>query len=232
LPVIDEAFYADPNTTGMDLVSPLGATAEEATTAEPARVLSDSEIKEMNRIARDQVKATLTTEELLGIKVYKGNDYDRINRYLREGDMSFGRPVATDPVRLKEKLNEIKPVIDGANAAINKAPGLTAPVIVYRGVQADFGDALWKSGVGSEYLDKGFTSTSFDRKITGDFGATRLDITLPVGTKGLALDGIIPRGEAEFLLATGTKFRITGYDANPKDARSQYNRVIKVEVIP
>ena len=241
LPVIDEAFYAEPSATdGLDLLPQDSAdvpreedmTSWQAGTEKPARVLSDSEIKDMNRIARDEVKARLTKEELAAIKVYKGNDYDVINRYLREGDMSFGRPVATNPERLQARLAEVTPAIDGTKAAIEKAPGLTQPLIVYRGVQSDFAAELWKNGIGSEYQDKGFVSTSFDLEITKDFGSTRLEITLPAGTKGLALDGIIPRGEAEFLLQSGTKFRITGKDANPENARSQYERVIKVEVIP
>jgi hypothetical protein len=226
LPVIDEAFDAEPNTSGVDDIMPREQAAPEA------KPVNQSGINFLERITKDNLAKNLTPEELAALKVYKGNDYDVINRYLREGNMSFGRPVATNPERLQARLAEVEPVIANAKAAINRAPGLAEPIIVYRGVQMDFGNELWKKGVGSEYEDKGFVSTSFKAGITRDFGSTRLEITLPAGTKGIALDGLIGRGESEFLLQSGTKFRITGKIANPKDAISQYDRVIKVEVIP
>jgi hypothetical protein len=196
----------------------------------PAKPVTREEAEKMQREARDKVKATLTAEELAALKVYKGNNYDVINRYLREGEISFGRGLK--PERLQARLAEVNPVVTNARAAIEKSPGITQPIIVYRGVQRDFGNELWKYGVGSEYEDKGFVSTSFSAGITRDFGSTRLEITLPAGTKGLAIDGLIPRGESEFLLQSGTKFRVIEKVANPKDAISQYDRVIKVEVIP
>jgi SPP1 gp7 family putative phage head morphogenesis protein len=228
LPVINEEFDAEPNTSGVDDVMPREQAAPASNT--PAKPVTREEAEKMQREARDKVKATLTAEELAALKVYKGNNYDVINRYLREGEISFGRGLK--PERLQARLAEVNPVVTNARAAIEKSPGITQPIIVYRGVQRDFGNELWKYGVGSEYEDKGFVSTSFSAGITRDFGSTRLEITLPAGTKGLAIDGLIPRGESEFLLQSGTKFRVIEKVANPKDAISQYDRVIKVEVIP
>lgn len=178
-----------------------------------------------------ELRRDLTNKELDALAAYKGNDYDVINRYLRMGDDALKLP-RLDPIE-DAKIRAIwESRIDEIKAAIKKAPELEQPIIVYRGVNRDFGDELWSSSVGDEYQDKGFVSTSFREGITRTFGFTRLEITLPAGTKGIAIGGLVNRGESEYLLTAGTKFRIIGKEANPRNAASQYERVIKVEVIP
>jgi SPP1 gp7 family putative phage head morphogenesis protein len=236
LPVIDDAFYAEPSPTdglnllpSVDLVVPEAQIAPIVPTTIPAKRLSDAEYRALTNTQAAAIKPTLKSNEKYAVNAYKGEDFFIINRYLRVGNIAFGRGIK--PERLLQRQKETNELINNLKPVINRTAPLTEPIIVYRGVQSDYGRELWDAGIGSEYRDKGFVSTSFESTKTYSFGSTRLEITVPAGGQGLAIDGLYQRQESEFLLQAGTNFRITGYDANPKDANSIYDRVIKVEVI-
>lgn len=227
LPVIDDEYFAEPNASGVNDIMP----AEEAAPAaqQEAKVLSDSEYRTLTNTQAAAIKPTLTEAERTAVHAYKGEDYFIINRYLREGNIAFGRGVRLE--RQEQRIAELKPLIENLKPVIDRTKPLTEPIIVFRGVNTQYGNELWGAGVGSEYQDKGFVSTTFEHSKSYSFGSTRLEITVPAGGKGLAIDGLYQRQESEFLLQAGTKFRITGYDENPANANSIYDRVIKVEVI-
>jgi len=227
LPVIDEAFYADPNTTGMDLVSPLGATAE-ATAEEIARMTPDEVMgyqREMgfssNTVPERQAKAVLE---------YRGATYDPINAYLRTGgEFVGGVPLPT----LKKYIGEI-------TTAIDAAPRLPAPITTYRGVSGAYAETIGAYKPGTIYTDKGFTSTSlnggqasFFADLRNNQQFLRIEIDVPAGTKGLDMTGFFSErnpktgkiknpGEQEWLLPRDSKFEVVSNDG----------KTMKVRLIP
>ena len=132
---------------------------------------------------------------------YTGDGYSNINSYLRGYDN--GNKYSIDYIKAQIKS------IDKAIASYE----LAAPIITYRSINSDaFCEYLdnIEASIGIEYSDKAFMSTS----PTLDSPALNKDllmtIKLPSG-KGIGayIDGYNGLGEKEFLLARGSKFRIT-----------------------
>lgn len=243
LPVIDEAFYAEPSATdGLDLLPQDSADAprEEEMTEwqageeKPEEILRLNRwgVKEFGQMQEKQVGPLLTEREAESLAAYKGSQYEKINDYLRFGESSL-RLSGLDPVedsRIKTLWAE---KIQGIDSAIQKANPLTEPIMTYRGVtQGDFAKELTKSSPGDVFADKGFTSTSFDKNVAEQFGVVQLEIINPVGTRGLALDSLVETGlghEAEFLLPKNTKYQVVKNE-KPNESNNQ-KHTITVRII-
>ena len=152
----------------------------------------------------------LTTHQRYVMNDYTSDGYSNINSYLRGYDN--GNKYSIDFVK-----SEI--------AALDKAIAdfeLREPIITYRCINSD---AFWEhlddisKLIGTEYSDPAFMSTS----PTLDSPALNKDMTmvikLPKG-KGIGayIDQFNGLGEKEFLLARGSKFKITNaYKKNKKN---------------
>jgi SPP1 gp7 family putative phage head morphogenesis protein len=224
LPVIDEAFYAELNTSGVDNIMP----AEEAAPEQQKQMTLD----EVLGYQREQgfSKESVTPSQEKAIAAYRGADYSAINEYLRTGQKYHGgMPFGT----LEKYIPEI-------TKAINAAPVLPAPITTYRGVSGSYAETIGKYKPGTIYKDKGFTSTALISETAGYFAELRnnqqflrIEIDIPAGTKGLDMTGFIRardpktgvidnKGEAEWLLPKGSKFEVTANDG----------KTMKVRLIP
>ena len=224
LPVIDDAYYAEPNASGVDDIMP----AEEAAPEEQKQMTPD----EVLGYQREQgfSKESVTPLQEKAIAAYRGADYSAINEYLRTGQKYHGgMPFGT----LEKYIPEI-------TKTINAAPVLPAPITTYRGVSGSYAETIGKYKPGTIYKDKGFTSTALISETAGYFAELRnnqqflrIEIDIPAGTKGLDMTGFIrarnpetgvidKKGEAEWLLPKGSKFEVTANDG----------KTMKVRLIP
>ena len=148
----------------------------------------------------------LTSHQRYVLNDYTSDGYSNINSYLRGYDN--GEKYSIDYVK-------------GEIAALDKAIAdfeLREPIITYRSINSD---AFWRnlnditSLIGTEYSDPAFMSTS----PTKDSGALNKDllmtIKLPKG-KGIGayIDQYNGLKEKEFLLARGSRFKITNAHAS------------------
>ena len=146
---------------------------------------------------------------------YSGGEYAWINAYLRGRTMPYG----TD----EERLAEVKAAVAAMRRGFAAAPALAHPIEVWRGlgdVDALFGPV--GSRVGWTFRDKAFTSTSTSQARAAHFGRTQVRITVPAGTRVIALG----REEMEVLLRAGSRFRVVS------DQMVGDNRRIDLELRP
>ena len=146
---------------------------------------------------------------------YSGGEYAWINAYLRGRTMPYG----TD----EERLAEVKAAVAAMRRGFAAAPALAHPIEVWRGlgdVDALFGPV--GSRVGRTFRDKAFTSTSTSQARAAHFGRTQVRITVPAGTRVIALG----REEMEVLLRAGSRFRVVS------DQMVGDNRRIDLELRP
>jgi len=237
LPVINEEFYAEP-TGGMDLLPPPEGAAEEAAPQPTtARRLTN---KELAALGKEQAIALgeLTRDDSTALHTYKGIDYMRLNKFLRENpDWRPGDPflIGDDggpfiKGKREQDLRTIKRVQD----VIEATEPITESFMTYRGVTGSFADRLWEAEPGSVYQDPAFVSTTTSKATAEEFGGrTQIHIINPVGTRGLAIDEVIDvRGnlrEHEWLLPAGTKFEIVSQTEGTQG--SNWVRVITVRVV-
>ena len=108
---------------------------------------------------------------------------------------------------------------EGLDAALEKAPTLERPVVVYRGrlpdavleaFEADEEETL----VDQVFGDLAYTSTSLCSGIAREYGGSSRfpdsvgKITLPRGTKSGYVDAVLDKGQFELLLPREAKVRI------------------------
>jgi len=90
--------------------------------------------------------------------------------------------------------------------------------VLYRGVNQAVADQLIQGGVGSQFSDHGYWSTSTDPKVAEKFvsythenvGGAVIEIHAPPGTNGLVIGGY----EREILLSRDSRFEITRIDGS------------------
>lgn len=133
-----------------------------------------------------------------GINHYTKHHYEQMNAYLRG---------LSDTVSASDSH-----AIESATAALEKS---RAPenIVAFRGMRP-FGifNDLHSLKIGTVYQDKGFTSTSIDK--SKSFSGIKVKIHIPKGSKGAYVDSISAfRGEKEFLIPPGAKFRVKSVDA-------------------
>lgn len=141
-----------------------------------------------------------TTDQQAAAYTYSTSAYEDINGHLRG---LLDTPLTGGP------LDTVKNVISHLDSALAATP-IDAPVITYRySSSEDVFDALQPGDV---FQDKGFTSTTIDKKVTNLMPIT-FTITSPAGTKL----GAIPSAyelEKEMLLARGTSFQVDSRDVD------------------
>ena len=223
-PPFDDGVYAEPKASGVDDIMPAGEAAPVAQ--------ATMTVDEVLGYQREQGFSKLTVPEIQdeAVRAYRGADYSPINEYLRNGQKLNGSvPFST----LEKYIPEI-------TKTINAAPVLPGPIRTYRGVSGGYAETLGKYKPGTIYTDRGFTSTALTEDTAGYFAELRnnqqflrIEIEIPAGTKGLDMTGFIRardpktgvinnKGEAEWLLPTGSKFEVLSNDG----------KTMKVRLIP
>jgi SPP1 gp7 family putative phage head morphogenesis protein len=166
-------------------------------------------------------RGSLTGDQRKAVRAYTDSGYSqRMNDRLRGVE-----PSAAD----RRKLATTDKHVENMRAAFD-APGAELPehVTLHRGMQGPIAEALIKAhrrggllapeggGIGARFTDKGFVSTSTNRKIAQLGSADRnkrvtLEIDAPKGTKGIA-PGSLSRFdvENEVILPPGTTFEVVG----------------------
>ena len=170
------------------------------------------------------LKETLSSQRIKGfteaaypefsgaISTYESSWGDNLNEALRDPQISE---------------DGYKSTIDSLDKAMSIAPPLSEELIVYRGVKGEGLNFFTSKQVGDVYEDKGYTSTSIDAGVAGNFAqkfgyadpkndGLVFRMRIPAGSKGIfpsgyheSLYGIIPdTSEAEFLMPRGSKFKI------------------------
>ncbi len=150
----------------------------------------------------------LSSEEHSALDEYKREGFRSLNRGLRDhdGDLSMLPP-------------EDRRRAEGLDAALEKAPPLERPVVVYRGRLPDAVLEAFEAGeeetlVDQVFGDPAYTSTSLYRVIAREYGGSSRfpdsvgKITLPRGTKAGCVDAVLDKGQAELLLPRDARVRI------------------------
>ncbi len=150
----------------------------------------------------------LSPEEYMALDEYKREGFRILNRGLRDhdGDLSM--------LPEQERLRA-----EGIDAALEKAPALDRPLVVYRGRLPDAVLEAFEAGeeetlLEQDFGDPAYTSTSLSRAVAGGYGGSSRfpeslgRITLPRGTKAGLVDAVLDKGQSELLLPRGTRVRI------------------------
>ena len=142
---------------------------------------------------------------------YKGGGYREINGYLRTGSTKSSTSPASE---LQKKVAALDGLMSGSN--------LAEDAVLYRGFKPPQGFDF--DGMRDfVFEDKGFVSTSVDKRIAGgDFASGRGGVLFKIRARkdtkaiavesrlGLGADGYGEGSETEVLLPRGTVFRFTG----------------------
>jgi hypothetical protein len=188
---------------------------EPATVAQ-SKPLHEHEIQSfMDRNGAPEWLAGLTPEESAAVTRASGNSFGA-NKALRGDENSEGYTPAID----SDMIDRLKPL----DAAIAKSPPLKEPVTVYRGL--DMGpEQLQKFLEGTKSgsaHDRGYSSTSFSGKYIDKWNGgprlVKLEIRLPVGTKGAFVEPLAAKGlahEREYLLPRDANFKVASVKQMP-----------------
>lgn len=132
-------------------------------------------------------KTKLTDDDIAVLGEYRGTVYKEINGALRSG---------------KPGSKGISAIVADLDSAFSRAGRTTEDVVVYRGTEKK---------MSKSFLDKGFTSTTYEHASAADFGEV-ISIRIPKGTRVLKLSGSSneghPGGESEILLPRNSTFTI------------------------
>jgi hypothetical protein len=150
----------------------------------------------------------LSPEEYSALEEYKKEGFRSLNRFLRghDGDLSMLPP--------RDRLRA-----EGLDAALQKAPTLERPVVVYRGRLPDavleaFEEGEEETLLGQVFGDIAYTSTSLSSGIAWEYGGSSRfpesvgKITLPRGTRAGYVDAVLDKGQGELLLPREARVRI------------------------
>jgi len=146
----------------------------------------------------------LSSAESYAVRGYSTNASYKLNAALRAGD-------ATDEQRAFQAF---------LNSGVRKLDATKGTY--YRGLQGDFAEQIAGKKVGSSFVDEGFSSFSSNRKSAETFGKTivKFEGSLPNTGKFSAIPG-----EEEFLMPSGTQFKVLSSTTTPEG-----NRVVTVGV--
>lgn len=150
----------------------------------------------------------LSPEERSALDEYKREGFRSLNRGLRDHDGDLSMLPPGDRCRA-----------EGLDAALEKAPTLERPVVVYRGRLPDAVLEAFEAGeeetlVDQVFGDLAYTSTSLCSGIAREYGGSSRfpdsvgEITLPRGTKAGSVDAVFDKGQCELLLPREAKVRI------------------------
>ena len=152
--------------------------------------------------------AGLSPKEYSALQEYKREGFRSLNRGLRVHDGDLSMLAAEDRLRA-----------EGLDVALQKAPTLDRPVVVYRGRLPDGVLEAFEEGEedtlqGQVFGDPAYTSTSLGSAIAREYGGSSRfpnsvgKITLPRGTKAGYVDAVLDKGQGEMLLPRETRVRI------------------------
>ena len=150
----------------------------------------------------------LSPEEHSALDEYKKEGFRSLNRGLRDHDGDLSVLPAEERRRA-----------EGLDAALQKAPPLERPVVVYRGRLPDAVLEAFEAGEEETLLDQVFadpayTSTSLCSGVAREYGGSSRfpdsvgKITLPRGTKAGYVDAVSDKGQSELLLPRDARVRI------------------------
>jgi hypothetical protein len=150
----------------------------------------------------------LSPEEYSALEEYKKEGFRSLNRFLRDHDGDLSMLPTEDRLRA-----------EGLDAALQRAPILKRPVVVYRGRLPDAVLEAFEEGEEETLLDQVFgdiayTSTSLRRGIAREYGGSSRfpesvgKITLPQGTRAGYVDAVLDKGQYELLLPRDARVRI------------------------
>ena len=179
------------------------------------------------KVEGDAWHAELGTNERNALGVYVGTGYVDINNTLRRGESHTLTPTSAGGLT-KEQVGFN---IERLDAALSKA-SLKEATVVYRALEPKLTEHLLGVNEGSEFVDKGFISTSLSSDIAhAGFGSSSTHpviarIAVPAGYRAGYL---VQRREAELLLARGSKFKITS--RSPGMINGHTGTFINMEVV-
>lgn len=176
---------------------PAAVEAPPPPTTGPARELkNEAEFRAM----QSELRGKLTDEESKQALRYSREYYLDVNRHLR------GNPKYAN---LAESEAKIIPALD---SAIDKSI-TSEPLVTYRTVMWDPGEAGYGLKPGDEFVDPGYMSTSWRPDTKGKYGNVNFVITSPAGSRVAAIPSSADEGE--LLLPRGTRLRITERQETP-----------------
>lgn len=158
---------------------------------------------------------TLSPQERKVVKDYTYNGFREMNRLLYSPERcNF---TATEKIQIREKIDALTSLLDKRS--------LEQQGIFYRGLDsgtAIFGTDVFKLSLealrekyqGKIYVNQGFSSVSFSRKVAEGFsagaGGVLIDLRIPKGARALCVgtSGTFGAAEREVILQRGTSFTI------------------------
>lgn len=161
----------------------------------------------------------LSPQERQVVKDYTYNGFREMNRLLYSSERcNFN---ASDMLRIREKIDALTNLLDKRS--------LEQQGIFYRGLDSGttiFGSDIFKMSLnslrekyqGKVYVNQGFSSVSFSRKVaesfSGGVGGVLLDLRIPKGARALCVgaSGTFGAAEREVILQRGTSFTIDRID--------------------
>jgi hypothetical protein len=146
-------------------------------------------------------------------------EYSALEEYKREGFRSLNRGLRDHDGDLSMLPAEDRRRAEGLDAALEKAPPLERPAVVYRGRLPDAVLEAFEAGeeetlLGQVFGDPAYTSTSLRGDIAREYGGSSRfpesvgKITLPRGARAGHVDTVFDKGQSELLLPRGAKVRI------------------------
>lgn len=146
-------------------------------------------------------------------------EYSALDEYKKEGFRSLNRGLRDHDGDLFVLPSEDRRRAEGLDAALEKAPPLERPIVVYRGRLPDAVLEAFEAGEEETLFDQVFddpayTSTSLGSGIAREYGGSSRfppsvgKITLPRGAKADCVDAVFDKGQSELLLPRGARIRI------------------------
>ena len=149
------------------------------------------------------------------IEFYQGAGYVSMNSLLRHGYIPPGG-IGSEAFT--------RSAVKEMDEALDRAGGTPEEITLYRGMSVPMGERLQ---VGEEFTDKGFVSASLSPTVGASFSTdpykTVMRVTVPKGSRGAYLDAPVKQGataEVEFLLGSGTRFKVDSIEEGVEISRT------------
>jgi len=149
--------------------------------------------------------------------VFNNSDRSGIQAYLNAPDVN---DILRNPDRLEDsdfysprEIQVLKRQIAYLDNLFQRIPPLEEDLILYRGIRGDVFPML-KQYIGKKFVDRGFISTSRNKKTARDFAdktSMVLEIIVPRGSKGIDIDKYgkdLGYNDQEIILNRNTVFQI------------------------
>lgn len=198
-----------------------------------------------SRLDKDFSARAISPSQKKSLEFYRGTGYNDMNTVLRQHGGDVGDWKLNVPEHYKKEVQSAIKGIDEFLASTSEQV-LGQDVVVWRG-----GVAVEGLVEGMVYQDLGYVSTAIDRSIAETFQVRGKDnistlyrIRVPKGSRGIDIDKALGkeiRGEQEFILPRGSKFKVRsieiqetitpGIKGFSKDKVS-VRRIVEVDLLP